>query len=88
MALPHLQNYIQERIMTLPRQVLADNLRRLMAADINLSSQSKVLRRANGLSNGTLDRIRRATVSCGVDELQKLAEVFNVEPWELLKPKE
>ena len=40
----------------------------------------------SGVTNGTLDRIRRAVVSTRVDELEKLARAFGVEPWELLRP--
>jgi transcriptional regulator with XRE-family HTH domain len=40
----------------------------------------------SGVSNGTLDRIRRAVVSTRVDELEKLGRAFGVEAWELLRP--
>ena len=68
-----------------PRDVLANNLRALMAARPDLDTLPKITARS-GVSNGTLDRIRRAVVSTRVDELEKLGRAFGVEPWELLRP--
>jgi transcriptional regulator with XRE-family HTH domain len=68
-----------------PRDTLANNLRTLMAARPDLDTLPKITARS-GVSNGTLDRIRRAVVSTRVDELEKLGRAFGVEPWELLRP--
>jgi transcriptional regulator with XRE-family HTH domain len=68
-----------------PRDILAANLRALMAARPDLDSLPKITARS-GVSNGTLDRIRRAVVSTRVDELEKLGRAFGIEPWELLRP--
>jgi transcriptional regulator with XRE-family HTH domain len=68
-----------------PRDILASNLRALMAARPDLDTLPKITARC-GVTNGTLDRIRRAVVSTRVDELQRLARAFGVEPWELLRP--
>jgi transcriptional regulator with XRE-family HTH domain len=68
-----------------PRDILATNLRALMAARPDLGTLPKVTART-GVSNGTLDRIRRAVAATRVDELEKLARGFGVEPWELLRP--
>jgi transcriptional regulator with XRE-family HTH domain len=68
-----------------PRDILATNLRALMAARPDLDTLPKITARS-GVSNGTLDRIRRAVVSTRVDELEKLGRAFGVEPWELLRP--
>ena len=68
-----------------PRDILATNLRALMAARPELDTLPKVTARS-GVSNGTLDRIRRAVVSTRVHELEKLGRAFGVEPWELLRP--
>jgi len=68
-----------------PRDVLATNLRALMAARPDLDTLPKITARS-GVSNGTLDRIRRAVVSTRVDELKRLGRAFGVEPWELLRP--
>lgn len=68
-----------------PRDILAANLRTFMAARPDLNTLPKLTARS-GVTNGTLDRIRRATVSTRVDELGRLAEAFGVEPWEMLRP--
>ncbi len=70
---------------TTPRHILAANLRRLMATRPDLNTLPKVTE-ASGISNGTLDRIRRAAVATRVDELQPLAKAFGVQPWQLLVP--
>lgn len=68
-----------------PRDILSNNLRALMAARPDLDTLPKITARS-GVSNGTLDRIRRAVVSTRVDELERLGKAFGVEPWELLRP--
>ena len=68
-----------------PRDILANNLRALMAARPDLGTLPKITARS-GVSNGTLDRIRRAAVSTRVDELDKLGRAFGIEAWELLRP--
>lgn len=68
-----------------PRDTLAANLRALMATHPDLDTLPKVTARS-GVTNGTLDRIRRAVVSTRVDELEKLGRAFGLEAWELLRP--
>ena len=68
-----------------PRDILANNLRALMAARPDLDTLPKITARS-GVTNGTLDRIRRAVVSTRVDELERLARAFGLEAWELLRP--
>jgi transcriptional regulator with XRE-family HTH domain len=68
-----------------PRDILANNLRALMASRPDLDTLPKITARC-GVSNGTLDRIRRAVVSTRVDELERLGKAFGIEPWELLRP--
>ena len=68
-----------------PRDILAANLRALMATHPELDTLPKLTARS-GVTNGTLDRIRRAVVSTRVDELDKLGRAFGLEPWELLRP--
>ena len=68
-----------------PRHILAVNLRRLMAAHPDLNTLPKITARC-GVSNGTLDRIRRAVVATRVDELQPLARAFGLHAWQLLVP--
>lgn len=70
-----------------PRDVLATNLRKLMAAASGLSRLPDLVAASDGaLTNGTLDRVRRATHATNIDTLEQLAEVFGVEPWQLLVP--
>ncbi len=68
-----------------PRDILAANLRAFMAARPDLDTLPKLTARS-GVTNGTLDRIRRAAVSTRIDELARLASAFGVQPWELLRP--
>lgn len=68
-----------------PRHILAANLKALMASHPDLNTLPKITARC-GVSNGTLDRIRRAAVATRVDELEPLARAFGVEAWELLRP--
>ena len=68
-----------------PRDILSANLRTLMAAHPDLDTLPKITARS-GVSNGTLDRIRRAVVSTRVDELERLGKAFGLEPWALLHP--
>jgi transcriptional regulator with XRE-family HTH domain len=70
-----------------PRDVLASNLRKLMAAVPSLSRIPDLVEATGGeLSNGTIDRVRRASISTGVDVLEAIAEAFGIEPWQLLVP--
>lgn len=70
-----------------PRDILAANLVELMERTPALDRLPK-LTKATGISNGTLDRWRRAQVSAGIDELEPLARAFGLKPWELLVPRE
>jgi hypothetical protein len=67
------------------RVVLAENLKALMAARPALDAFPKIVA-AGGPSNGTLDRIRRAASGCSVDQLDLLAKVFELQPWQLMTP--
>lgn len=69
---------------TRPRDILAANLQALMRERGKSFAQ---LRAASGVSNGTLDRIRRAEVATRVDELAPLARALGVQPWQLLVPR-
>lgn len=68
-----------------PRQVLSENLRALMATRSDLSTIKKVADASDSaLSNGKVGRIYAASHTTDIDALQALAEVFGVEPWQLL----
>lgn len=68
-----------------PRDVLAENLKKLMAASSRLSTFPQITK-AGGGANGTLDRIRRKSIATGVDNLEPLAQVYGLQPWQLLVP--
>lgn len=82
-------------IVTIPpmgasaRLILAANLTRLMAESEDLKTIKQLhdatVRHGVGVSTGTIDRIRRAKVSAGVDHLTALAQAFGLEPWQLLE---
>jgi hypothetical protein len=67
------------------RHILSANLRALMASHAHLDTLKKITG-AGGPSNGTLDRIRRMESGCSIDELDKLARIFELESWQLLVP--
>lgn len=68
-----------------PRDVLATNLKKLMATAPGRSTLPEIVK-AGGGSNGTLDRIRRKKVAPTIDKLEPLANAFGLEPWQLLVP--
>ena len=41
---------------------------------------------AGGPTNGTLDRIRRMESGASIDQLDALAKIYGLEPWQLLVP--
>jgi transcriptional regulator with XRE-family HTH domain len=67
------------------RQTLSENLKALMAAHLSLNTFAKIVA-AGGPTNGTLDRIRRMESGASIDQLDNLAKVFGLEPWQLLVP--
>lgn len=84
-AIPYMGvGYIQNRDMR-PRDVLAENIKKLMAATPALSTFPQITA-AGGGSNGTLDRIRRKKTATGIDNLEPLADAYGLAPWQLLVP--
>lgn len=67
------------------RLVLARNLNRLMDTTWSLNSNTKLVKRS-GLGLGTMGRVRNAEAAATIDTLDKLAESFGVQPWQLLAP--
>lgn len=59
------------------------NLRRLMDADPTLGSQPKVARAAR-IAQRSVGRILAAEQSPTLDTVYKLAQAFDLEPWQLL----
>jgi len=67
------------------KAVLANNLKALMKRP-SLNTLPKITKASDGrLSNGKLDRVRRAAAATDVDTLEQLAEVFGLQPWQLLQ---
>lgn len=73
--------------ITPSRIILARNLNRLMDATYSLNSNTRLAKRS-GLGLGTMGRVRNAQVDATIDTLDKLAECFGLESWELLAPQE
>ena len=68
-----------------PRDILAANLKALMAARPDLDTLPKITAKS-GVSNGVLDRMRRAAAAVRVDDLDPLARAFGLSAWQLLVP--
>lgn len=62
-------------------RLLAENLNRLMD-ERQLANRRLAL--SCGLGEGTIQRIRRAQVAIQIDTLERLANYFGLEPWQLL----
>jgi len=68
-----------------PSEILANNLRALMAAAPGLDTVQKIVKQSDGrLSNGKVDRIRRNASVTDINTLNELAAVFGLKPWQLL----
>lgn len=67
------------------RDVLAGNLKLLMGRREDLNTLPKITA-ASGVSNGALDRMRRAVVDSRVIHVQQIADAFGVDAWRLLAP--
>lgn len=86
-SIPFLGPAITDDLEMRPREILAANLKALMAASASLSTFPDIIKASNGrITNGTLDRIRREESAAGVDTLEPIATVFGLEPWHLLVP--
>lgn len=69
------------------KEVLAGNLKALMSAKPGLSTLPKITAATDRrLSNGKLDRVRRAVSATDIETVEELAAVFGLEPWHLLSP--
>lgn len=66
------------------KTIVANNLTTLMAAhgDLILDEVAKL----SGVGRGTVARIRKGEVACGIDTLAQIAAVFNLQAWQLLIP--
>jgi transcriptional regulator with XRE-family HTH domain len=78
-------NIWQTNLMSI-RDVLAGNFKKLKDSNPALATPTLLVARGV-LSNGTLGRIANSEVNLGIDHLEPLANVYGVEPWQLLDPK-
>lgn len=68
-----------------PREILSKNLKSLMGSRPELSTIKKVADASDSvLSNGKVGRIYAASHTTDIDALQHLADVFGLQPWQLL----
>lgn len=65
------------------RQILADNLTRMMERSLDLKSQNALAARAK-VAQSHVGRIRRQESAATVDMLDALASALGVQAWELL----
>lgn len=73
------------RVKTDAARVLADNLRALMAASAELTTQKAVAKRS-GMNQTTVGHILRCTHSPSLKQIDGLADAFGLLPWQLLVP--
>ena len=67
------------------REVLWDNVHTLMVQHYGKENLTRLSREAH-LGPATVSRIKEQQTSIGVDVLDSLAKLFNVQPWRLLCP--
>ena len=67
------------------RQILARNLKALMKAHRELNTLPKITAQC-GVSNGTLDRMRRATAATRIDQVELVAGAFGLAAWQMMVP--
>lgn len=66
-------------------ELVTETLKRLMAADPNLSSGPK-LARASGVSQKTINNIERGQHNAQIGSIEKIAKAFRTEPYIFLTP--
>lgn len=73
--------------MSIPdsKAVLWANVSALMTRDFGGENLTRLARDA-GFGNATSTRLKECKTSVGVDVIERLAKLFDVEPWQLLTP--
>lgn len=66
------------------KQVIQENVRTLLKLQPDESGVQKLIQK--GFPNGSAQRILNLETKIGVDQLDKLAKAFKVEPWQLCAP--
>jgi transcriptional regulator with XRE-family HTH domain len=82
---PQSENDPAATIPDMPLDVLSINLKALMRDYPEWASQRKLALKA-GIDQRTVGRILNMEHSPNLAQIDKLAEVFNVQPWQLLAP--
>lgn len=83
-----LKNYAcRMRSPNFVRQIIGANLKALMKNHPHLDSQMKIQTKTKGrVSQRTVGRILEGSVSVTVDNLAELADIFGLQPWQMLLP--
>lgn len=72
------------------REVIAANLAALMAASRETKTivavQEATARHGNQVGKSTIDRVLKGTTALNIDNLETIAKVFGLDPWQLLVP--
>lgn len=82
---PGIQNVRMDKGFFKPRDVLALNLKALMAAKVGPTSQSE-LKRRSGVAQATIGRILSKDVAPTTETLAQIAEAYGLEGWQLMVP--
>lgn len=80
------QRYLSPMEKITTKALLWENVLALMQAKYGGENLSR-LARETGMGPGSASRIKAQETSVGVEVLEKIAEVFGVEPWQLLVPR-
>jgi len=67
------------------KQILWANVLALMKRDFGRENLTTLAKKAR-IGPGTVTRIKEQSTSVGLDVLEQIARVFNVQPWQLLLP--
>ncbi len=83
---PDHTRFVIDRSHFMPRDVLAQNLRSLMASHADLASQS-ALHKKSRVAQATIGRILRdGGENARIETVEKLARAFGLEGWQMLVP--
>lgn len=67
------------------KQVLWENIQMLMQRDFKGSNKGRVAERG-GFAPANMTRVAKAETDVGIELIEKIAGVFDVEPWQLITP--
>lgn len=64
---------------------MSDNVKRLMAHYVDLGTIDKLSKRS-GVPRGTVHRIKMGSLNCRIDNLDAIAQAFELSAWHLMIP--